>query len=96
MVVQSGQKSDGAAETRGCHLLREWLLGEEDVGQKNLWPMTVPTKCRHRQLQEERTAQNISFSGTTVLAMTQSKETSSLLSSSAQSTLAQALLYKWE
>lgn len=71
---------------KGCHLLRGWLWGEEDVGQKNLRSTTAPTKCSHKQLQEERTAQNISFSGTTVLAMTQSKERSSLLSSSAQNT----------
>lgn len=58
--------------------------------------MTTSTKFRHGQPEEERTAQNISFSGTTVMAMTQGKETSSLLSSSAQNTLAQALLYKWE
>ena len=66
------------------------------MGQKKRWPMTASTKIRHGQPQEERTAQNSSFWGTTVMAMTQNKETSPLLSSSAQHTLAQALLYKRE
>ena len=80
----------------GVTRCRSGCEGGKDMRQKKLWPMTASTKFRHGQLQEERTAQNISFSGTTVMAMTQSKETSSLLSSSAQNTLAQALLYKWE
>lgn len=66
------------------------------MGQKKLQPVTASTKLRHGQPQEERTVQNISFPSTTAVVMAQSKETSSLLISSAQNTVAQALLYNRE
>lgn len=71
VAVQGGQKSNRAAETTEWHWLEEWLWRERTGDSKKLWPVTASTKFRHGQPQEETPAQNISFSGTTVMATTQ-------------------------
>lgn len=78
------KKATALLKQMGVTPCKKWLWGGKDMGQKK----TVANDCIHETQAwhscRRRTVQTISFSGTTVVAMTESMETSPLLSSSAR------------